>query len=216
LESSSPRLFCQAHFSIVEHACTAILAVVSTGVLGLQFDKGETSERRMGHTMRVLPPINSRLFRQRIGALALAAIGLVFIWRSLAELPFGTIDNPGPGITPLALAALLVAAALWSMASASRHFADSADERVADAPAADPGAVRHAVLVVAGIVAAALAFGVIGYRLTVLGLLLFYLGAVERKPPIPVLLVSFGIAFGSYWLFVHVLKVSLPSGPWGL
>jgi len=61
-----------------------------------------------------------------------------------------------------------------------------------------------------------LAFGVIGYRLTVLGLLLFYLGGVERKPLIATLLVSFVIAFGSYALFVHVLKVSLPSGPWGL
>jgi hypothetical protein len=166
--------------------------------------------------MSVLRPTNSGLLRQRIGALALVAVGLVFIWRSLAELPFGTIDNPGPGITPLALALLLTACVLWSMASARRHFSDSDDERITDAPAPEPGAIRHAVLVVAGIIAAALAFGVIGYRLTVLGLLLFYLGAVERKPLIPTLLVSFGIAFGSYWLFVQVLKVSLPSGPWGL
>jgi small-conductance mechanosensitive channel len=166
--------------------------------------------------MSVLRPTNSGLLRQRLGALALVAVGLIFIWRSLAELPFGTIDNPGPGITPLALAILLTACALWSMASARRHFPDSDDDRVTDAPATEPGAIRHAVLVVAGIIAAALAFGVIGYRLTVLGLLLFYLGAVERKPLIPTLLVSFGIAFGSYWLFVQVLKVSLPSGPWGL
>jgi small-conductance mechanosensitive channel len=166
--------------------------------------------------MNVLRPTNSGLLRQRLGALALVAVGLFFIWRSLVELPFGTIDNPGPGITPLALAVLLTACALWSIALTRRHFADSDDERVTDAPAAEPGAVCHAVLVVAGIIAAALAFGVIGYRLTVLGLLLFYLGAVERKPLIPTLLVSFGIAFGSYWLFVQVLKVSLPSGPWGL
>lgn len=166
--------------------------------------------------MNVLRPTNSELLRQWIGALALVAVGLVFIWRSLVELPFGTVDNPGPGITPLALAVLLTACALWSMVSTSRHFADSADEKVTKAPAANAGAIRHAVLVVSGIIAAALAFGVIGYRLTVLGLLLFYLGAVERKPLIPTLLVSFGIAFGSYWLFVQVLKVSLPSGPWGL
>lgn len=166
--------------------------------------------------MNVLRPTNSGSLRQRIGALALVVIGLIFIWRSLAELPFGTIDNPGPGITPLALAVLLTACALWSMASARQHLADNDNDRAADAPATEPGAVRHAALVVAGIIAAALAFGIIGYRLTVLGLLLFYLGAVERKPLIPTVLVSFGIAFGSYWLFVQVLKVSLPSGPWGL
>jgi Tripartite tricarboxylate transporter TctB family len=165
--------------------------------------------------MSVLRPTDRGQWRQRIGVLALVAVGLIFIWRSIAELPFGTVDNPGPGITPLALAVLLVICALWSMASAARSFADSAAAD-ADAPAADPGAVRHAVFVIVGIVAAALAFGVFGYRLTVLGLLLFYLGMVERKPLLPVLFVSFGIAFGSHWLFVHVLKVSLPSGPWGL
>jgi tripartite tricarboxylate transporter TctB family protein len=166
--------------------------------------------------MSVLRPTDSETRRQRIGALALVAVGLFFIWRSLADLPFGTVDNPGPGITPLALAVLLVACALWSMASSTASLVDEADAGNAEAPAADTGAVRHAVLVILGIMAAALAFDVIGYRLTVLGLLLFYLGAVERKPLIPTLLVSFGIAFGSHALFVHVLKVSLPSGPWGL
>ena len=76
--------------------------------------------------------------------------------------------------------------------------------------------MRHAVLVIAGIAAAALAFGFLGYRLTILGLLLFFLGVVERKPFIVVLLISFGLSFGSHALFVHVLKVPLPSGPWGL
>ena len=83
-------------------------------------------------------------------------------------------------------------------------------------PSRSPAPCRHAVFVILGIVAAALAFDVVGYRLTILGLLLFYLGIVERKPLVPVLLVSFGIAFGSYALFVQVLKVSLPIGPWGL
>ena len=41
------------------------------------------------------PPTDSQaLLRQRVGALALAAVGLVFIWRSVSDLPFGTIDNP--------------------------------------------------------------------------------------------------------------------------
>jgi hypothetical protein len=166
--------------------------------------------------MSALRPTDSERLRQRIGALALVAVGLFFVWRSLADLPFGTMDNPGPGITPLALAVLLVVFALWSMAGDASSPVDSADGGDADEPATDTGAVRHAGFVILGIMAAALAFGVLGYRLTLLALLLFYLGAVERKPIIPTLLVSFGIAFGSHALFVHVLKVSLPSGPWGL
>ncbi|MBX9774535.1 MAG: tripartite tricarboxylate transporter TctB family protein [Xanthobacteraceae bacterium] len=166
--------------------------------------------------MSVLRPSDRETQRQRIGALALVAVGLLFIWRSLADLPFGTIDNPGPGITPLALAILLVVFALWSMAGSGANAVDSAEASNVEEEPADQGAARHAVFIIAGILVSAFAFGAIGYRLTVLGLLLFYLGVVERKPLTPTLLVSFGIAFGSYALFVHVLRVSLPTGPWGL
>jgi hypothetical protein len=166
--------------------------------------------------MRVLRPADSETRRQRIGALALAGVGLFFAWRSLADLPFGTIDNPGPGITPFVLAILLVVFALWSMAGTGASLVDRAETSDVEEQTADTGATRHAVFIIAGILVSALAFGVIGYRLTVLGLLLFYLGVVERKPLIATLLVSFGIAFGSYALFVHVLRISLPSGPWGL
>jgi len=166
--------------------------------------------------MSALRPADSETRRQRIGALALVAVGAFSIWRSLADLPFGSIDNPGPGITPLALAVLLVVFALWSMAGGAASAVDAARTGDAEEPVIDSGAAWHAVFIIAGILVSALAFGTIGYRLTVLGLLLFYLGAVERKPLAPTLLVSFGIAFGSHALFVHVLKVSLPSGPWGL
>jgi hypothetical protein len=166
--------------------------------------------------MSVLGPTGSEGWRQRIGALALVAVGLFFIWRSVADLPFGTIDNPGPGITPLALAILLVVFALWSMAGSAASLADRAGAGDIEEDTPERGATRHAIFIIAGVLVSALTFEVIGYRLTVLGLLLFYLGVVERKPLIPTLLVSFGIAFGSHALFVHVLKVSLPSGPWGL
>src|SRR5262245_49361612 len=99
--------------------------------------------------MNVLGPADSKRRRQRIGALALAAVGLFFVWRSLADLPFGTIDNPGPGITPLALAILLIVCALWSMAGG----AASADAPATDASegAADIGAARHAAFIILGI-----------------------------------------------------------------
>jgi hypothetical protein len=163
----------------------------------------------------------SERLRQRIGVLALVVVGLLFMWRSAADLPFGTIDNPGPGITPFMLAILLIVFALWSTADSAPSVIDSAHDGHDNNGATDdgtnePGAARHAAFVILGIIAAALGFGLLGYRLTVLALLLFYLGVAERKPIIPVLLVSFGIAFGSHALFAHVLKVSLPTGPWGL
>ena len=153
--------------------------------------------------------------RQRLGALALAATGAFFIWRSLAALPLGTIDNPGPAAMPLALAVLLVVFALWSLGGASSGLLDpAADDN--DAPDADGGGVRHAVLVIAALLAAAVALDRLGYRLTILCLLLFFLGLVERKPIVTALAVSIALSFGSHALFVHVLKIPLPSGPMGI
>src|SRR5262245_63850751 len=110
--------------------------------------------------MNVLRPTESETWRQRIGALALVAVGLLFIWRSLADLPFGTIDNPGPGITPLVLAVLLVVFALWSMAGGAPSFVDGEDpaDAIEPADAVESGATRHAIVVIAGTLAAALAF----------------------------------------------------------
>ena len=153
--------------------------------------------------------------RQRLGAAALVATGAFFIWRSLVDLPLGTIDNPGPAAMPLLLASLLVVFALWSLRRRLRS-ARSREADDADADGRGGGGLRHAVLIIAALVAAALALGPIGYRLTILCLLLFFLGVVERKPIIIALLVSFALSFGSHALFVHVLKIPLPSGPMGI
>jgi Tripartite tricarboxylate transporter TctB family len=165
--------------------------------------------------MSVLPPTDRETRRQRIGALALVAVGLLFMWHSAVDLPFGTVDNPGPALTPFALAVLLVVFALWTMVGGAAGALDPIEAETEEA-ATEPGAARHAMFVIVGILASALGLAFLGYRLTILALLLFYLGIVERKPVLTALLVSIGIAYGSHALFVHVLKVSLPSGPWGL
>ena len=56
----------------------------------------------------------------------------------------------------------------------------------------------------------------IGYRLTMIALLVFIIGVVERKKVLPTALVAFGFAFLSYFLFATLLKVQLPRSPWGL
>jgi hypothetical protein len=158
---------------------------------------------------------------QRIGVIALIAVAAFFIWRSLADLPLGTIDNPGPGAMPLVLAALLAIFALWSLGSRQTGLLDESaggGDTVIDPDhaAEEAGARRHALLIVGSIVAAAFALDTIGYRLTILALLLVFLGLVERKPIVTVLIVSFGLSFGSHYLFDHLLKISLPSGPFGI
>jgi hypothetical protein len=71
------------------------------------------------------------------------------------------------------------------------------------------------VAVVAAAAFAALAIGSLGYRLTILAVLVALIGLVERKPLLPTLLIAFALSFGSYWLFVRVVRIPLPAGPWG-
>jgi hypothetical protein len=159
--------------------------------------------------------------RQRIGVVALVATGAFFIWRSLADLPLGTIDNPGPGAMPILLASMLIVFALWGLTAGRSGLLDDetpgeSTNDSADDEAAEPGALRHAMLIVSSIIVAAVVLDHLGYRLTILALLLFFLGLVERKPIVTVLIVSFGLSFGSHALFEHVLKIGLPSGPFGI
>jgi hypothetical protein len=156
-------------------------------------------------------PGSRRVQRERLGALAIMATGFLFIWRSLADLPIGTIRDPGPAAMPLLLAGLLVVSALACLDSARAGLIQDGDSE----DVAEPGHVGHAVRVVAAIAVAALALGPLGYPATILALLVFFLVLVERKPIIIALIVSFALSFGSYALFRYVLKLDLPAGPFG-
>lgn len=121
-------------------------------------------------------------------------------------LPLGSLANPGPGYAPLLFAGVL--ALLGLIVSLRRGGMLLRD--------ISWGGARHAGLILACVAFAALAIERLGFRLTVLVILVFLLGAVERRPPLAVTLVSFVLSFGSYYLFWNVLRVPLPTGPWGL
>jgi hypothetical protein len=70
------------------------------------------------------------------------------------------------------------------------------------------------ILVACGV--ATLALERLGYRITVIALLVFFVGVVERKPPVAVALVALGFSFASYYLVADLLHVPLPTSPWGL
>jgi hypothetical protein len=163
--------------------------------------------------MSSVEPGHGRTGRHFIGATVIIAVGALFIGVSLHDLPLGTMDNPGPAAMPLLLAGLTILFALWSLTAGTSGLLESGDD---DDAAPDPNQMRHAVRVVAAMVLAALAIGPLGYRLTILALLIVFLLLVERKPLIPSLLISIALAFGSHALFQHVLKLQLPAGPWGL
>jgi hypothetical protein len=77
------------------------------------------------------------------------------------------------------------------------------------------GEARHAVAILLVCAFSALVLEWLGYRLTVLLLLLFLLGVVERKQPMAVAATALGLSLGSFYLFSGLLRVPLPRSPWG-
>jgi hypothetical protein len=126
-------------------------------------------------------------------------------WENRAY-PLGTLQEPGPGYLPLLLAVFLGALglfiALWGYKS-SPLAAMKWNE-----------AARAAVILFACGVAA-FALERIGYRLTVIALLVFFLGVLERRRPLPVALVALGFSLASFYVVGDLLHVPLPRSPWG-
>jgi hypothetical protein len=142
----------------------------------------------------------------QVAGIVFVVIALLVAWENRAY-PLGSLSAPGPGYMPLVLAGALgvfgLLIALRGGASPLLHTVNWTEG-------------RHGFVVLIACGVATLALEHIGYRLTMIALLVFMLGAVERKRPLPALLVAIGFAFISYYVFATLLKVQLPHGPWGL
>jgi len=136
----------------------------------------------------------------------LVALAFYVGWENRA-FPLGSLQEPGPGYMPLLLALFLGAMglliALWGKNSAPVASMNWTE-------------FSRAVVILAACAVATLALERIGYRLTVIALLVFFLGVVERRRPLPVALVALGFSFASFWVIGDLLHVPLPRSPWGL
>ena len=141
----------------------------------------------------------------RVAGTALVLLAVVTAWET-RRLPLGTLHNPGPGYMPLLLAIILGALGVVVVLRGGSS-PSLAELRWLEA--------RHAAAILIGCAFAAFALEWLGYRLTVVVLLMFLLGAMERKRPAVVAAVALGLSFGSFFLFSNLLKVPLPRGPWG-
>jgi hypothetical protein len=139
------------------------------------------------------------------GVVLMLIAGLVG-WQNRAY-PLGHLAEPGPGYMPLMIAgALGVFGLLIALRAGSSPLFNTLDWSEG----------RRGIVMLIACGAAVFALERIGYRLSMIALLVFMLGVVERKRILPTLLVAFGFAFLSYYLFASVLKVQLPRGPWGV
>jgi hypothetical protein len=141
----------------------------------------------------------------QFSGLMLMVLGLYVGWENRVY-PVGSLAEPGPGYLPLLLAVFLgvvgLLIALWGSRSAPLAALRWTE-------------TKRAVVVLVACAVATYALEWLGYRLTVMALLVFFLGILERKRPLPVALVATGFSFASFYVVGDLLHVPLPRSPWG-
>ena len=141
----------------------------------------------------------------RVSGSALVLLGLFVMWERRV-LPLGTHGQPGPGYLPLLLAILLVilGGLLVRGAEAPRRSAPSSGlrpptpSRSSPAPSSPRGCSN-----------------VSGIAITLVIVLGFLFGVMERLRLWQVATLTLGLSFGTFWLFDSLLRVPLPRGGWG-
>jgi hypothetical protein len=145
------------------------------------------------------------LTTDRLAGAALAAFAIFVLWESRA-LPFGTIRDPGGGAVPVLLAlTLLVCSLAVVIGGATAH-------PVATIQWSE---WRHAVAILGACAFMALALERLGYRFTILIVLLALVTVVEKKGWLAGAVFAVAFSLGSHYLFNTLLKVPLPQGPFG-
>ncbi len=142
----------------------------------------------------------------RVSGIALLILA-IFVCIETRVLPLGTHNNPGPGYLPLSLALILAAFSVilivygklsppWKSIQWREKF--------------------HALAIIASCFFATFAVEPLGYRITLILILGFLLGILERMKIWWVLPLAFSLSWGSFWVFDTFLKVPLPRGGWGI
>jgi hypothetical protein len=135
----------------------------------------------------------------------LLALALFVGWQNRVY-PVGTLAEPGPGYLPLLLAIFLGAMGVLIFAWGARS-APLNSMRWVETP--------RAVVILIACAAATFALEPLGYRITITALLIFFLGVVERRPPLIVGLVAIGFGLVSFYVIGDLLHVPLPRSRWG-
>jgi len=152
-----------------------------------------------------IPQPESRrgLKSDQFSGLLLVALA-IYVWWLNRQFPVGTLADPGPGYVPLLLASGLgLIGLLVAIFGAQSELLKNV---------AWPEATRAVIILIACSVAA-FALERIGYRLTIMAFLVFFLGVIERKHPLKVVLVSVGFSLASFYIIGDLLHVPLPVGP---
>ena len=146
-----------------------------------------------------------RLRNDQLSGLLLFALALFTGWQN-RTYPIGSLQEPGPGYTPL-LIAVFVAIVGLAIAFGGRRSQPLSETRWPEA--------RRAFMILAACAVATYALEPLGYRITIAALLVFFLGVLERRHPLAVVSVALGFSLLSFYFIATLLHVPLPRGPFG-
>ena len=141
----------------------------------------------------------------RVSGAFLILLGLFVAWEDRV-LPLGTHGRPGPGYFPLLLSTLLgiLGVLLFLRGRSSRSLRSIRWEEAG-----------HAAAILACSFLATFGIERLGYRITMILILGFLFGVVERLKIWQVLVLTIGLSLGSFWVFDSLLRVILPRGGFG-
>lgn len=146
-----------------------------------------------------------RLRNDQLSGLVLMALGALVGWENRAY-PLGSLQEPGPGYTPLLVAVFLGVIGLL-IALQGRASPPVAETKWPEA--------KRAIIILVACGVATYALETVGYRIAIAALLVFFLGVLERRRPLAVIAVGVGFSVISFYLIADMLHVPLPRGPWG-
>ena len=138
--------------------------------------------------------------------LAVAAGGSAYYWLA-ATLPGGANGEPGPAAFPRFLAIAMVAGGLACAVRAWRARERDGDDVALYETNAALGAIA--------LVAACLAFEPLGFAATTAAFLAFLFRLLARLRPVAAVAAGAGASAVLWTVFVHLLGVGLPPGPFG-
>src|SRR3954470_16340538 len=122
----------------------------------------------------------ARMRNDQLSGLLLFALAIFVGWQN-RTYPLGSLQEPGPGYTPLLIAVFLGAMGLL-IAWKGRGSPALAETQWPQA--------KRAVMILAACAVATYSLEPLGYRITIIALLVFFLGVLERRPPLRVALVA--------------------------
>lgn len=173
---------------------------------GFRKDQEESGATRAAAAVVMLTKLDRS---ELIAASLLIALG-VYIVVEAAQWPYLNKDGPGPGFFPLWIGICIVALATVLIGMQMRQA------RKGEVPEkAHWGGSGRVLTGWAGLMVCIALLEPAGFTVSFLLLTVFLVMGVFRRSLVAALAVGLGSAFGFWILFVKLLKVQLPTGPWG-